>query len=69
VYHLRPTDIDFIHEASGLGLRPGHWPKDLQLEGLNWEFIRYERSGEGEVTAAVYCDVRTRLKRLVILND
>lgn len=55
-------------EASDLGLRPGHWPTTLQLNGWTWERTSCKRDEEGDLLYVRYCR-RDNREAVLVYND
>ena len=53
--------------ASDLGWHPGLWPYRFVRSGTEWELLRKERNGDGDVTAVHYTARDGR--RLIVFND
>lgn len=84
--HLNPVPADpIVREASELGLKPGCFPQELAVAGVDFVRVLFARTNEGEVIAAHYvergaragvvvaeCDgqhTEVPAQQLIVLND
>ena len=57
-----------IRDASEMELPAGRFPYRFTHGGIEWELIKRERDGDGDLVAVHY-DSRTPGQRLIVLND
>lgn len=72
----RQTDhgqVQFVGEASSIGLKPGEWPQELHMITPAGEVFTFQRSrkvGHDEIVAMVYIEFNSGdYWQLHILND
>jgi hypothetical protein len=71
--HTDHGQVQFIGEASMLGLRPGEWPEDIEMEFDAAESVTFQRAraiGHEDLMAMVYVEFMTGdYMQLHVLND